>query len=129
LGSGDSRLVAEHWPYNDNKNDLRYINWRIKTGPTAAIRRQGRLVAWALTHGDGSMGFLHVLKPWRGQGMARTIGTALAQRLLGKGIGPFLFIEKKNRASIRLTRTMGFERVGTFAWFSARPASKPVRRT
>lgn len=125
----DTRLVTEHWPYNEGKNDLRYISWRIRFGPTAAIRRQGRPVAWALTHGDGSMGFLHVIEPWRGQGMARTIGTALAQRLLGKGINPFLFIEKKNRASIRLTQTMGFDRVGTFVWFSACPGSKPVCRT
>ena len=38
-----------------------YIRWRIEHGPTAAIRRRGRLAAWALTHGDGSLGFLHVL--------------------------------------------------------------------
>ncbi len=121
LVPGESSLVAEHWPYYSGKGDSVYIKRRIETGPSCAIRRKGKPVAWALTHGDGSLGFLYVRKPWRGQGMARTISTVLSQRLLRKGISPFLFIEKKNRASIRLTEAMGFERYGSYAWFAAAP--------
>ncbi len=125
----DSLLVARHWPYHDGKGDSTYIKGRIKVGPCCAIRRKGKPVAWALTHGDGSMGFLHVLEPYRGQGLARTIGTVLSQRLLKRGIKPFVHIEKKNRASIRLTKGMGFERIGAFDWFAAQPASPRASRT
>jgi len=121
LVPGDSRTVARYWPYHHGHGDSMYIKRRIRSGPTCAIRRDGRLVAWALTHGDGSLGFLHVLEPWRGRGMARSIGTALSRQVMRRGWMPFLFIEKKNRASQRLTEKMGLERVGSYSWFSSGP--------
>ena len=124
LEPGDSRLVTRHWPYHSSRRDSPYIRWRIEHGPTAAVRRRGRPVAWALTHGDGSLGFLHVLEEYRGQGMARSIAAALCRRSVRAGIMPFLFIEKKNRPSLRLTESLGFERVGSYSWFSAGPKKR-----
>lgn len=128
LSPDDSRLVAKYWPYYGGKGDSMYVNWRIRTGPTCAIRRKGELVAWGLTHDDGSMGFLHVLEQHRGKGYARTIGTALARKSIRHGIMPFVFIEAKNRASQRLTERLGFDKLGPYSWFSAAPRKTPVRR-
>ncbi|MEO0108768.1 MAG: GNAT family N-acetyltransferase [candidate division WOR-3 bacterium] len=114
LALSDAPLVTKHWPHGRSQ---RYIEWRIQSGPTAAIRRRGQLVAWALTHSDGAMGILHVLEEYRGQGMARSITTALARRCIKAGIKPFLYIVKTNVASIRLTESMGFTYSGEFAWF------------
>lgn len=119
LTPDDSRVVAKYWPYHSGRGDSKYITWRIKAGPSCAIRRKGELVAWALTHDDFSMGFLHVLKEHRGRGYARTIGTALGRRLIKMGIMPFVFIETRNRASQRLTESLGFARVGSYDWFGA----------
>ena len=110
----DARLIAEYWPHGRNPD---YIRWRIRSGPTCAIRRNRKLVAWAITHADGAMGILHVLEEYRGLGMARAITTALAERCLKAGLKPFLFIVKRNQASINLTESMGFTRQGVCCWF------------
>jgi GNAT superfamily N-acetyltransferase len=114
LKPGDARLIAEYWPHGRNPE---YVRWRIRSGPTCAIRRNGKLVAWAITHADGTMGILHVLKEYRGLGMARAITTALAERCLKAGLKPFLYIVKRNKASISLTESMGFTRRGAYCWF------------
>jgi ribosomal protein S18 acetylase RimI-like enzyme len=115
LGPADAAGIRNYWPYGRSAEHLRR---RIAAGPSCGIRQNGRLVAWGLTHDDGSMGFLHVLKEFRGRGMARSITTALAGRLLRLGATPFLYIVKKNRPSISLTESMGFERVGEYGWFA-----------
>jgi ribosomal protein S18 acetylase RimI-like enzyme len=114
LRPGDAPLIAHHWPHGKS---VSYVQWRIGAGPSCAIRRGGKLVAWALTHADGSMAILHVLEAYRGQGMARSITAALVQRIVKWGLKPFLFIVKKNQASISLTESMGFRRHGVYCWF------------
>jgi ribosomal protein S18 acetylase RimI-like enzyme len=110
----DAPFIASYWPHGRSPA---YVEERIRALPSAAIRRRGKLVAWALTHDDGSMGFLHVIAEWRGRGFARSLTTALSLRLLRLGLRPFLYIVKDNTPSIRLTESMGFERVGRFSWF------------
>lgn len=112
----DAPLIAQHWPYGRRPD---YILERIHRGPTAAVYRQGRPVAWALTHSDGSMGFLHVLPSYRGQDMARSIGAWLARRQLQAGTGAFVYIERTNRASLNLTESLGFKPVGEYVWCGA----------
>jgi len=114
LRPADAPAIARHWPHG---RSVAYVQWRIAVGPTCAVRRNGKLVAWALTHADGSMAILHVLEEYRGQGMARSITTALAQRIMKRGLMPFLYIVKRNKASICLTESMGFERHGNYCWF------------
>lgn len=114
LKPDDARQIVHFWPHG---RSLNYVRWRIETGPTCAIRRNGRLVAWGLTHADGSMGMLHVLQEYRGQGMARSITTALAGAIIRQGRLPFLYILRRNRPSINLTESMGFQRAGSYCWF------------
>jgi len=117
LQPADAPVIARAWPYGRSPDR---ILRRIRSGPGYCIRHKGTLAAWGLTHDDGSMGFLHVLERYRGQGMARTLTTALAGRLLRLGILPFMYIVTANRASIRLTASMGFSRAGRFSWFGTR---------
>lgn len=112
----DAPAIARRWPYGRRADHIRE---RIAAMPGCGVRVRGRLVAWALVHDDGSMGFLHVLDGFRGQGMARSLTTALAGRLLRLGFRPFLYIVRGNTASIRLTESMGFVRSGGFDWFGA----------
>ena len=117
LRPDDAPLVARNWPYGRSADQ---ILRRIGNGPGYCIRRKGIPVAWGLTHDDGSMGFLHVVEAYRGQGMARALTTALARRLLSIGVQPFMYIVTGNSASIRLTASMGFTRAGRFSWFGTR---------
>jgi GNAT superfamily N-acetyltransferase len=110
----DAAPIAQAWPYGRSADR---ILRRIRSGPGYCIRRRGTPVAWGLTHDDGSMGFLHVLEKYRGQGMARTLTTALAERMLRLGVQPFVYIVTTNKASMRLTASMGFSRAGRFSWF------------
>lgn len=110
----DAPLIARAWPYGRSPDR---ILRRIRGGPGCCIRRKGTPVAWGLTHDDGSMGFLRVAEQHRHQGMARTLTTALAERLLRLGVQPFMYIVRDNAASLRLTAGMGFSRAGRFSWF------------
>jgi GNAT superfamily N-acetyltransferase len=114
LRPADATVIARSWPYGRSPD---HILRRIRGGPGCCIRRNGAVAAWALTHDDGSMGFLHVLEEYRGQGMARALTTTLAERLLRLGVKPFMYIITTNKASIRLTAGMGFSRAGRFSWF------------
>lgn len=114
LTEADVPLVVRHWPYGRRAD---YVSERIRNGLSAGVRADGRLAGWAMTHADGSMGFLHVLDEFRGNGMARSIGAWLARRQLGRGAGAFVYIETRNRASIALTESLGFARVGEYAWY------------
>lgn len=113
----DAAQIAHLWA---NGRQLSYVRWRISAGPSAAIRRDGRLVAWGMTHADGSMAMLRVMEQYRGQGFARAITYALARRVIATGLRPFLHIHRDNRASINLCESMGFTRHSLCAWFGQR---------
>ncbi|MBN2464449.1 GNAT family N-acetyltransferase [candidate division WOR-3 bacterium] len=115
LRPADAAVIARSWPYGRSPD---HVLGRILSGPGCCIRHNGALAAWALTHDDGSMGFLHVVEKYRGRGMARTLTTALAERMLLLGIQPFVYILATNKTSIRLTAGMGFSRAGRFSWFA-----------
>jgi 8-oxo-dGTP diphosphatase len=114
LVPADAATIAGLWPHGRR---VEYVRARILAWPSCAVRRGGRLVAWGLTHDDGSMGFLHVLDEWRGRGFARAVTAVLARRLLDRGIRPHLYIMQDNRASISLTESCGFRRVEDYWWF------------
>jgi ribosomal protein S18 acetylase RimI-like enzyme len=113
----DAPQIARLWA---NGRQLNYVRWRIGAGPSAAIRRHGSLVAWGMTHADGSMAMLRVVEEYRGLGFARAITYALAKRVIAWGLRPFLHIHRNNRASISLCESMGFTRHSTCAWFGQR---------
>jgi ribosomal protein S18 acetylase RimI-like enzyme len=114
LVRSDAPAITAQWQYGRDPDHVRRL---ISTMPGCGIRRGRRLVAWGLLHDDGSMGFLHVLEEYRGQGMARAVTAALTRSVLRLGLQPFLYIVKTNRASIRLTESMGFTRGGEYGWF------------
>ena len=95
----DATQIARLWA---NGRQLNYVRWRIGAGPSAAIRRNGSLVAWGMTHADGSMAMLRVLEEHRGQGLARAITYTLAKRVIAWGLRPFLAHQSGNNASVSL---------------------------
>jgi 8-oxo-dGTP diphosphatase len=93
-----------------------YINERIERSVSAGIYENGRLVAWALTHDDSSLGSMHVLKDYRRKGYAREITISLVNQCRAIGKIPFLQCEDKNVAAQRLVESLGFVKDRNVSW-------------
>lgn len=112
----DAPRVAANWRYGQ---DEPYVLSRILSGPTQGVRIDGQLVSWALTHGDGSIGMVHTLPPYRGRHLARRAVSALTKGRLREGKTPWCFIVQGNLASVRVFEALGFRRAGDYYWVGA----------
>ena len=95
-----------------------YIHDRIKRGVSAGIYKSGKLIAWAITHDDGAMGFLNVLEGYRRKGYAMAVSYSMINQLRKKKKIPFVHIEESNIKSMNLTLKMGFLKDRIINWFS-----------
>jgi|GEM_PF-104929 len=111
----DAAVIYNNSDYREYIS-IDYIQERILNGIGVGIRRNGRLVAWALTHDDGAVGFLHVLEDHRRRGYAARITEAMVSRLLAAGEVPFVHIEESNAASIDLAAKAGFRKDRRIHW-------------
>ena len=116
LRESDAELVLKHWPYGD-PDDLHYVRERIRNGPSVAIYEDGKAVAWALTHLDGSMGMFHVLEEYRRRGYGSSINSALTELIISQGRTPFCHIADGNVASISLVEKAGLLLRGHYYYF------------
>ena len=99
--------IFKHSPYKDFTSEA-YIKQRLHKDISAGIWVDDKLVAWGLTHDDGSLGFLNVLSGYRGQGMGELVFTSLilAKRQKQKPI--FVNVEAHNKQSVKLLSKLGF---------------------
>lgn len=113
----DAVHVYENSDYQEYLT-IPYIQERIKNGANACLRKDGRLVAWAMTHDDGAIGFLHVMPEERKNGYGMTVTVALINILRENGALPFVHIEEKNSKSMHLAKKLGFVEDRIITWFS-----------
>ena len=57
LDVADALEIQNAHAYNEY-TDIEYVKKQIKNGYGAGVRLDGKLVAWAITHDDGAIGFL-----------------------------------------------------------------------
>jgi GNAT superfamily N-acetyltransferase len=88
---------------------VQYIEERLKKDVSACILVDKKMVAWGLTHDDGSLGFLHVLEAYRKKGFAEKILRKLIQLKRDSGSPVFGNIVPGNSASTTLVHKLGFE--------------------
>ncbi|MCP4176510.1 MAG: GNAT family N-acetyltransferase [bacterium] len=93
-----------------------YIKERIMKGYSAGLKEDGKLVAWIITHDDGAIGSLHVIKEYRHKGYAHSVVAALLHKLRNVGKKPFLYIDDPNKAAADLLRGLGFVRKSHMNW-------------
>ncbi len=111
LTPDDVELVNEHWYLGQGKAQD-YIRERIENGFHAACDDEQGLVSWAMTHTDGSMGFLYTMERARHKGYAQVVGMALIKMILDAGETPFGYIVEGNDASINFSTNMGLKLSG-----------------
>lgn len=115
LTNKDSEYIISQSLYKDMLS-VEYLNERIEKSVSAGICEKGKLVAWALTHDDASLGSLHVLDEFRGKGYAKEITISLIRQCREIGKTPFLQCEKKNIPAQKLVEKIGFIRDRNVTW-------------
>ncbi len=120
LQIGDAVYIYDHSDYKAF-TDIPYIEDQICRGVGGGIEGpDGHLAAWALTHDDGAIGFLHVSEPYRKLGYGAALTHWMIQRVQDQGGIPFVHIETTNEKSMNLAMKMGFEPFGEIWWVKGR---------
>jgi 8-oxo-dGTP diphosphatase len=106
----DISMVAYIFNHSDYKafTSKEYIKERIEQGLSAGIMEGDTLVAWALTHDDNSLGFLHVLPDFRRKGYGTDVLKSLICQMRKENKQVFLNVEPTNLNSTSLVNKMGF---------------------
>jgi 8-oxo-dGTP diphosphatase len=119
LRESDAKYIYVNSKYQDF-TPIDYIKERIMQGVGFGIEKEGKLVAWILTHDDGAIGFLNVLEDYRRKGYAKELTLAMIRELRKQDQTPFLHIEKDNYKSMNLALKMGFEKFGKINWIEVK---------
>lgn len=94
----------------------RYLNERITKSISACIYDDEKIVAWGLTHDDGALGSLHVLKEYRGKKYGTEIVLSLSNQCRALGRIPFAQIEETNQKAVKLVSKLGFVKDRRVTW-------------
>jgi len=115
LKKEDSEYIISQSNYKEILS-VEYLNERIEKSASAGICDDGKLVAWALTHDDGSLGTMHVLEGHRRKGFAKEITFALIRQCREISKIPFLQCETKNTPAQKLVEGLGFVKDRNVSW-------------
>ena len=127
--ASDSRYVVESLTAADAEEVDKYYTFRsddsihgiresIVRYDSSCIRVDGRLASWCLTHDDTSMGPLYTKEQYRESGMAWVVTSFLMDKLIAKGIIPFVQILDNNSKSLDMAgKIKGMEYTHDCLWF------------
>ena len=115
LTKEDSEYIISQSNYKEILS-VEYLNERMDKSVSAGIYDDGKLVAWALTHDDGSLGTMHVLEEYRRRGFAKEITISLIRQCREINKIPFLQCEIKNIPAQKLVKNLGFVKDRNVSW-------------
>jgi len=107
--------IFEHTDYREY-TDKDYIRDRLERDISASIVKDGKSVAWGLTHDDGALGFLHVLPEYRKKGYGRDIILAHITMKRELGLPVYCNIVPDNLPAIKLVESLGFKADRKIFW-------------
>jgi GNAT superfamily N-acetyltransferase len=107
--------IFEHTNYRDYTDKV-YIRDRLERDISASIVKDGKPIAWGLTHDDGALGFLHVLPEYRKKGYARDIVLARIAKKRELGLPVYCNIVPDNAPAIKLMESLGFKADRKIFW-------------
>jgi 8-oxo-dGTP diphosphatase len=115
LTPADANVILDRSEYREYLTSG-YIKERISGEISGGIYNGDELIAWAITHDDGAIGFLHVDEKFRNKGL----GSDLIVYMIGKvreiNRIPFVHIEESNTISLSLVKKLGFIEYGSVSW-------------
>jgi len=125
----DSRYEAESVVLADAEEIDKYYTFRSEDSiygiresivryDSSCIRVDGEIASWCLTHDDTSMGPLYTKEQYRESHMAWVVTSFLMDKLIAKGIIPFVQILDNNNISLDMAgKIKGMEYTHDCAWF------------
>lgn len=97
-----------------------YLVHRIENGLTACLRDDKKLIAWIICHDDDSMGFLRVLKPYRGKGIATSLLAYFINEMIDSGRDAIGHISFFNKRSIAIAEKLNGKIIAQSSWVRER---------
>ncbi len=107
LSVSDAGYIINESKYKDILS-VPYLEDRITKSFSAGIFQKGRLAAWGLTHDEGAIGSLNVLKEFRGKGLGSAVVASLVEQIRSAGKIPFAQVEERNIPALKLCKKLGF---------------------
>ena len=105
--------VCEHY----GMDNASYIHDRLLAGAMYGAFVDGQLAGFIGMHSEGSLGMLYVDEAYRRQGLAASLVSYAANRMLERGWTPYGHVITGNEASMRLQEKLGFYQArNTFWW-------------
>ena len=121
-----SALILEHWPYGDAGDlaDQVYIAQRLHDAPASGYFVDDKLVSWALTNDDLSMGLMHTLEEHRCLGIGRLVLADITLQMCEEGWTPYCYVVADNEVPMHLLEQMGYVRSEhQYVWLETEPRS------
>ena len=119
LSASDAEYIINESKYKDILS-VPYLEERITKSFSAGIFQKGRLAAWGLTHDEGAIGSLNVLKEFRGKGLGSTVVASLVEQIRAAGKIPFAQVEERNIPALKLCKKLGFIVDRNVTWLKIR---------
>ncbi len=115
IGKSFAAYIHKHSDYKAFTS-VSYIEDRLREDISAGIMENDKLVAWGLTHDDGSIGFLHVMEEHRNRGLGQQILLELIRQKRELKEAVFGNIIPENLVSKHLIEKLGFEFDRRMSW-------------
>jgi 8-oxo-dGTP diphosphatase len=96
--------------------DVHYLKDRINKSGGFGFFIDEKLVGWVLTHDDGAIGILHVMKNYRKKGYAEALMLSIINKLRIENKIPFAQIVENNTPSMNLAKKLGFIPLEEIHW-------------
>lgn len=113
-----SHLAFVHAHYH-TVDDVDYLSERIGAG-MFGVFVEGRIVGFAGTHDERSMGLLEILPEYRRLGLAYALEAHIINDLQSRGRTPFCQVSIRNEPSLALQRKLGLTISGSVVHWLAR---------
>ncbi len=115
LQENDAEYIYNHYDLN-YLAPMWYIRERIAAGPAYGIRKDGKLIAWILTHDDQSIGFIKVLPEYTRKGLASRLTNYMCAQLRKQNRAIIMQIITDNEISLNMAKKCGFIYDSTLHW-------------
>ncbi|MEO1268665.1 MAG: GNAT family N-acetyltransferase [Myxococcota bacterium] len=116
-------LILDHWPYgsSDDPGALKHIQERLEHAAVSGWFEGDRLVSWAMTHPDTSLGFMHTREAYRRRGIGHRVAADLILKVIDRGWTPFCHVVEANTAPLGMLKRLGFTPTKErYFWLSTR---------
>lgn len=121
LHEEDAPVLAANSPYEEG---AAYASDCIRRAPNSAVRIEGELASYMLTHRNGSIGMLYTVEKFRDRGLGRLVVSSLVEKQFERGRAVYCYIVEGNTPSEQIFTSLGFEKAADVYWIAFERSAK-----